>query len=272
MLRKIGFLTLMAAAGLFILSQTRVGSYGGTAWKKVRNATKNQIPIEFEIERLRHEVAQLQPDMKNQLSGIAEEMVAVQNLREEIDSTKTSLSKQKEILRAMADDLKRGITPVSYSTGRPYSATYAREKLDRDLAGCKRCEQEVKNKEQLLEAKERALDAARERLASVKGQQKDLEVAIAGLEADLRTVRLAQTRSKFEFDDSRLAHIKQSLADLKTRLQVEKKTSELYGDFANDAAPASEPKAKSSDQVIHDVEAYLGDNSQEDGKVAQGKK
>lgn len=270
MLKKIGFLTLMVAAGLFIISQTRVGSYGGTAWKKVKDATKKQVPIEFEIERLRHEVAQLVPDVKNQLSGIAEEMVAVQNLREEIEVTKVNLNKQQESLRAMKDDLKNGIVPVSTS-GRPYSANFVREKMARDLASCQRCEKEVKTKEQLLEAKERALDAARERLASIKGQKEELEIAIENLEAELKTVRLAQTRSKFEFDDSRLAHIKQSLADLKTRLQVERKTGELYGEFANDL-PTAEPKAKSSDQVIHDVEAYLGDTSKEDGKVVQGKK
>ena len=68
----------------------------------------------------------------------------------------------------------------------------------------------------------------------MRDQKQDLEVQIAQLEADLKNVRLAQTRCKVQLDDSRLAEIKRSLADLRNRLKVEKTQAELEGEFAND--------------------------------------
>lgn len=266
MLRKIAFATLAVAAGLFVLSHTRLASYGGTAWKKVRESTKKQVPLEFEIDRIRHEVTQLVPDMQKNLSVLAEEIVAVQNLREDIDRTRVSLNNQKERIHAMKEELKRGSERVSYD-GRSYSAHRVREVLATDLAAAQRCEQELRSKEQLLEAKERALDAAREQLASMKSQKQELELQIEQLQAELKTVRLAQTRSKFQLDDSRLAHIKGSLAEIRNRLKAQKVQMDLAGEFAQDFVPA-ERKVKSSEQVIREVEAYLSDTSKDDAKVA----
>lgn len=266
MLKKIAFAVLAVAAGLFLFSHTRLASYGGTAWKKVREATKQQVPLEFEIERIRHEVAQLIPDMQKNLSVLAEEIVAVQNLKEEIDTTRVNLNKQKDRIHALKEDLKRGSERVVYD-GRPYSVNRVRELLSRDLTAAQRCEQEIRSKEQLLEAKERALDAAREQLASMRSQKQELEVQVAQLEADVKTVRLAQTRSQFQLNDSRLSHIKGSLADLRSRLKVQQTHAILLGEFANDVIPV-EKKAKSSEQLISEVETYLGENPKDESRVA----
>lgn len=268
MLKKIAFATVAVAAGLFLLGQTRVASYGCTAWKKIRQETKKQVPIEFEIERLRHEVTQLVPDMKKNLSVIAEEIVAVQNLREDIDRMRASLDRQREQIRAMKDDLKSGTERVMFN-GRLYSASLVREKLAGAVSAAQLADKEVTTKEQVLEAKERALDAAREQLASMRAQKQHLELEVAQLEADLKTVRLAQTRSKVQFDDSRLAHIKASLADLRTRLKVERTELDLAGEFA-DGAPVF--KAKTNEQVIKEAEAYLGEDRDAGAKVAVEKR
>src|SRR5262249_23094024 len=218
-LKKLEIVALMCGAGFWVLRTTKVASYAGTAWSKIRASANNQVPVEFEIDRIRHEVAQLVPDMKKHLGVIAEEMVAIENLREEITTTRANLDTQKQAIAQMAQDLKSDSQTVVYNN-RQYSRARISEKLARDLASCKRCETELKSKEQLLDAKERSLEAAREQLASMKDQKRELEVKIAQLEARLKTVRLAQTKNKFQFDDSRLAHIKQSLADVDNRLKV----------------------------------------------------
>jgi len=103
MLKKIAFATLAVSAGLFLVGQTRLCSYGGTAWKKIQVGAKHQIPVEFEIDRLKHEISQLLPDMKRNCTAIAEEIVAVQNLKEDVAYTRTNLDKQKQSVRALKD-------------------------------------------------------------------------------------------------------------------------------------------------------------------------
>ena len=270
MLKKLGIAAVIVVAAFVALRTTKLGSYAGTAWSKIRAGANNQVPVEFELDRIRHEVAQLVPDMKKHLSVIAEEMVAIDNLREEISVTRDRLENQKAAVARMAQDLKnKELQKISYN-GRDYSRTRISEKLTRDLASCKLCEAELKSKEQLLEAKERSLEAAREQVATIKEQKRHLEVQIAKLEADVKTVRLAQTKSKFQFDDSRLAEIKRSIADISNRLKVETRTLELEGQFANDPTVHVEQTAKPVTDVVREAEEYLNGDKGET-KVADRK-
>jgi hypothetical protein len=145
-----------------------------------------------------------------------------------------------------------------------------REKLAADFASYQKAEAGLKSKEQLLEAKERGLDAAREQLASIRTQKQELETEVARLEAELKAVRLAQTRNKFHFDDSRLAHCKEILADIRNRLKVEKTEQELNGQFANDPTVAVE-KPKPTPELSREIRAYFQDGDPA-GKVASDKK
>src|SRR5215831_18380895 len=61
-------LVIVALVFVALLSHTsaghKVGSFISTAWGKMVTGAENQVPLEFEIERLRHETAQLVPDMR----------------------------------------------------------------------------------------------------------------------------------------------------------------------------------------------------------------
>jgi chromosome segregation ATPase len=270
MCKKIGIAAVVVAVVLFLLNSTMLGSYTGTAWSKIHGSFKKQVPIEFEIDRIKHEIAQLVPDMKKNLSSVAEEMVAIDNLKEDIRVTHEKLVAEKENIMTMTQDLESGAKVISYKN-RDYSAARIREKLAADFASYQRCEAEVKSKEQLLDVKERGLDAAREQLASIRTQKQELETQVAGLEAELKAVRLAQTRNKFHFDDSRLARCKELLADIRNRLKVEKTQEELQGEFANDPTIAVEKKVKSTPELSKEIRAYFQGPENPD-KVAADKK
>ncbi len=270
MCKKIGIAAVVVAVVLFLLNSTMLGSYTSTAFSKIQGTFKKQVPLEFEIERIKHEIAQLVPDMKKNLSSVAEEMVAIDNLKEEIAVTRNKLQDQKAGIMVMTEGLEKGMQTVSLN-GRDWSANRVREKLARDFADYRQCEAEVKTKEQLLDAKERSLDAARQQLSSIRTQKQELEIQVAQLEAELKSVRLAQTRNKFHFDDSRLAHCKAILADIKNRLKVEKTQEALQGEFANDLTITVEQKAKSTPELSREIKAYFQAGESPD-KVAADKK
>jgi peptidoglycan hydrolase CwlO-like protein len=266
MCKKIGIGAVVVAAGLLVLNSSGLGSYVGTAFGKLRSCCKAQVPLEFEVERLRYQVNQLVPDMKKHLKGIVEEEVAIENLREEITITKGNLQNQKTKILAATRELENGATTISYD-GRDLRAARVREKLDRDFRSYQRCEAELKSREKLLEARERSLEAARDQLESIKSQKEELEIQVAQLEAELKTVRLSQTRNKFQIDDSSLAQCKATLADIRTRLKVEKRLGELEGHFAN-TPMAEEVPVKSTKDLTKEVKAYFTD-PKDDGKVVE---
>jgi chromosome segregation ATPase len=259
MFKKIFITGLAVAGGLFILNSTHLGAYARTAWHKVRVSAQKQVPLEFQLESIRNEAAQLLPDMKKHCGAIAAEMVAVQSLRDEIADIRTNLGKKRAQVQIMRDDLKSGAVKISYN-GRTYNADRIREKMSRDLASCKRCSEELTAKEQLLDAKERSLDAAREQLTSMKSQKEQLEVQIAQIEAELKTLRLAQTRSNFHLDDSRLTRIKAALSDVRTQMKVQEKEAEIVAAFSSDPIPVDQ-KVKSPAQLDKEVEDFLSDSS-----------
>jgi DNA repair exonuclease SbcCD ATPase subunit len=268
MCKKIGIAALLAVAGLFVMNKAGLSSYGATAVQNLRSCFKKSVPVEFEIDRLRYEISQLVPDMRKHVGAIAEEMVTVQNLKEEMADAKDNLKRRKSEIVLMTKDLERGAITVVYD-GREFPASRIREKLSRDFASYQRCEAEVKSKEALLDAKERALEAGRQQLSEIRTQKQELEVELARLEAELKTVRLAQTHNKFHFDDSAIAHCKGMLAEIRNRLKVEKTTAELSGQFANDNTVPVGKKVKSASELTKEINAYFNEGPSTDGKVAE---
>jgi DNA repair exonuclease SbcCD ATPase subunit len=268
MFKKIGIAALLAVAGLFVMNKAGLSSYGATAVQNLRSCFKKSVPVEFEIERLRYEISQLVPDMRKHVGAIAEEKVAIQNLKEEVADARENLKRRKSEIVMMTKDLERGTATIAYD-GHDYAATRIREKLSRDFGSYQRCEAEVKSKEQLVEAKEKALDAGLQQLSEIRSQKNELEVELARLEAELKTVRLAQTHNKFHFDDSAIARCKQTLAEIRTRLKVERTTAELQGQFANDNTVPVGKKVKSASELTKEINAYFTDGPSTEGKVAE---
>jgi chromosome segregation ATPase len=266
MLKKIAIAAVAIGAGFFILNSTHLGAYAKTAWQKVRCHAQKQVPLEFQLETIRNEAAQLMPDMRKHISAIAAETVTVQNLRDEIADIRGNLEKQKEKVRTMNSELQNAEAKVSLSN-RPQYISRLSEKVGRELAAAKRCADELAAKESLLEAKEKALDTAREQLTSMRAQKEQLEVQIAQLEAELKTLRLAQTRSNFQLDDSRLARIKGALAEVRNQMRGQAIEADMVAAFQNDGAPVQKSVAKTAAEVSREVEEFLGESGKSGDKV-----
>jgi chromosome segregation ATPase len=268
MLKKIAFAALAVVAGLFILNSTHLGSYAKTAWHKVKKTAKCQVPLEFQLETARNEIAQLIPDMRKHIDVIAQETQAVRRLKDDIAVTRANLAEQRKHIYAMKEDLKKGEVKILYND-RFYSADRVRDRLARDLVSSQRCEKELESREKMLEAKETALEAAREQLGCMKSEKEKLEVLVATMEAELKTLRVAQTRSQFHLDDSRLSRIKATLDDIRDQMRAQQTASELNAEFLNDVVPVEKKVGQSKEQLIKDVEAYLGETKSDNNFAAQ---
>lgn len=258
MCKKFAMFTGVVVALLAVLSVTKVGSYMATGWGKFEKRAANSVPIEFEIERLKNQVGQLIPDMRKHLSTVAEGMADVERLNRDITTTKANLDEQKTRLVQMAKDLETQETQFIYA-GKIYSREIVAKKLEADYKSYNRVLNEVKTKEQLLSIKQRELDAAREQLTTIKDQEQQLKVQIAELEAELKTVRLAETKSKFQIDDSRLSDVKRSIEQLRFRLDAERKKAELDAEFFGNefVQGVDKPAARPVSEVAREIREKL---------------
>lgn len=256
-MKKCAVWTAAAVAALVLLcSFTSVGSYLYLAYHKASTGIASLVPVETEIERLKLEVSRIDADISKSFSPIAEQQVAVDNLKKEVTTGRANLDNQKKNLLTMKTDLESGTRTVNYG-GREYSADAIRAKLARDFETFKVAEQTLKQKEALLEAKTKAVEAALQQVKEMQSQRDQFQVELARLEAEVQTLRVEETQSKIQLDDSRVSHIKSSLKDVHNRIEAEKKEHDLAKTFADPDSIPVEQKTKQAD-VLKDMDDYFG--------------
>ena len=96
---------------------------------------------------------------------------------------------------------------------------------------------------QMRDAREKNLDAARQKLSAMINARRKLDVDVQNLEAKRKLVEVAQASSDYVFDDSQLARAKELINDIRTRLDVAAKLANADVNVQteiplNEAAPA----------------------------------
>lgn len=257
MFRKTVIGVLIAAGLVFFLKRTSFLSYAGTLWSQAGKAAKNQVPVKFEIERARREIAAMEGDIGNTLRPIAEYMAAVKKLKKDINEAREALAEQKVTILAITKELEGNPTVLTYA-GQEYPAERVRKKVQRDFESYKRCEAHLKSQEKLLEAKEQSLTASREQLAKLVAKKRDYEVRLAQLEADEETLQVARIGSKLPLDEGRSAAIESALADIEHRHDVQRAEAELAnGPQAHDFIPVPN-RGKAPATNLDEIRNYLG--------------
>ena len=123
------------------------------------------------------------------------------------------------------------------------------------------------------DSQDRALDAVRrgeilplsvilDRLRETDAGQV-LEVELENIAAQQKMIEVAQTASKYHFDETQLGRIKELVQGLSSRLKVEERVAQMAGEtFEEEAGVLTE----SNDNVVDEVAAYF--QSQDVGQVA----
>jgi len=256
MLKKLLIAAVAVLVGMTVVtSPTWLGSLLRTKWHKASTWAHNQVSPETEIQRLRDEVTRLTTVSKKHFSDLAEETVAVEDLRREIAGIEGNLAQKKKHILSLREDLASATQFVEYDNGQKYSKAQVAAQLARDFEAFKLAEENLKAKRALLEAKESSLASAREQLKAMQDARQMLEDKLARLEAEINKVRVAQTRSKFTLDDSELSRVKEDVAALEARIRVEQKKLELAAEYSNAPIPATE-RVKAKD-VTKEIDEYF---------------
>lgn len=222
MFKKILIGSALVAGTGALIGGTSAYSYLKTGYHSVRDSIKEQIPIDLEIKRVRDMIEDLKPEIAENLRIIAREEVEVGKLQREVSSKKSNLTKSKEAILRLKEDLQSGVKFVSYK-GRDYSMDQVKKDLNDRFKHFQTQEATVDKLEKILEARERNLNAARRKLESMLAAKRQHEVAVENLQARWTMQQVVESSSHYTLHDSRLSHVRDTLDDISTRLDVAEK-------------------------------------------------
>lgn len=247
---------LVATGGAALLATLFFGrdawSYISTSAGWVKDSVKDSVPIQFEIERARKMVKDLVPDIRANMHVIAKEEVEVARLEKQITEAEQKLLADKGNLMRLKDDVAAN-KPEYFYGGRCYTVQQVKLDMANRFERYKTSDATLASLREIHQARQKSLDAARQKLEGMLAMKRQLEVDLENLDAGLKMVEAKQTVAEYNFDDSRLSRAKELISDLRTRLEVAGKMVDAEGTF-QDEINLSEAQ---SEDILGEVTEYF---------------
>ncbi|HEX3657726.1 MAG TPA: hypothetical protein VHV55_18195 [Pirellulales bacterium] len=215
----------VAVLGTFFLGRDAL-SYVGTSIGWIKDSVKNSVPIDFEIERARRMIKNLVPDIRQNMQRIAAEEVEVERLARQITDNSSRLARDRDEIMRLKTDLAGCSGSLKYA-GRRYSPDEVKADLSHRFERYKTHEATLESLSQMQRARQRSLEAARQKLEGMLAMKRQLEVDVEHLEARLKMVQTAQSTSNYNFDDSQLSRARELVTEVRTRLEVAERMVEV---------------------------------------------
>jgi chromosome segregation ATPase len=252
---KKGLLGAALGAGtLFLVFGTSAPSYIRTAFQKVRQTAKDAVDPQFEIDRARADIANLQPAFEQNIETLARAEVETKNLEREITAIQANLESEKNTMKAMAQKVKNGDFRLTgrYATTAEEIKSQLANRLDHfnATAGI------LKEKQDTLKAKQMTIDAAHRQLENIREQRSTLTARLANIEAKLKMLEATQAKNEFNFDDSALSRAKKTISELEDRLDIMARKAEIEGRYSN--LDGASPYVDPARDVLKEVDEAFG--------------
>lgn len=238
-------------------------SYTRTSLGWVQQSVRDSLSIDFEINRAHEMIKNLDPEIHRNMHLIAKEEVEVKGLRDHVAEAESLLSKHKADIERLTSDLQRGDSTFVYC-GKSYTPKQVELDLTRRFEQFKVKEATLSKLRQVLAARENGLIAGREKLKAMQAAKSRMEVDVANLEARLEMVKVAQSTSEFNFDDSRLSRTKQLVKDIGARIDVAEKLVNAETTYPGQINLEETPASDITEQITQ----YFEESKEADDTVA----
>lgn len=263
MIRKLIVLGVVVVVGGALAAKSNLASYVSTSYRRVAGSVEESVPMEFQIDRARNMVRDLEPEIRRSMHIIAKEEVEVAELDSRLEKAGEKAAKDKSEIMRLQSDLQSGDSVFHYA-GHRYTEGEVKQDLSRRFNRFKTTDATLESMQQMRDARQRNLDAARQKLTAMMSAQRQLQVEVENLEAKLKLVEVAEASSDFQFDDSQLARAKQLISDVRTRLDVAAKLANADTNFHDEILL----EESSAEDVTEQVAEYFGPKVKTESKVA----
>jgi chromosome segregation ATPase len=240
---------------LFLVFGTHAPGYVKTAFHKVRRDIKSNVPMPFDIERTREEIANLEPAIRDNIEMLARAEVEVERLDKEIASIQANMAAEKTAINKLRDSLETGEYRLAGHPSVAYTEQEVKTDLGRRFDSYKNAQKILEAKESTLKAKQNEIIAFRQKLETTMAEKKKLTIKLDEIEARLRQIEATQAGSEFQLDGSALSHAKESVADLEKRLEVMARSTDMYSRYAETGVPVQLDPTR---DVVKEIDAEFG--------------
>lgn len=200
-------LIVISATAVFVgvlLFGREVASYLTTSAGRLSDSVRNQVPVDFELERAERMISDLTPQIRKNMHVIAREEIEIERLGEKVTTLenrqangKASLKRLQHELDSGRGEIRLGSTEYTSAEAERLAETrFERYKTDEITLGLLR---------RTCSTRQNALDSARKTLDAMMAAKQQLLAEVASLRARQMMNEVAQTNGDFSFDESHLA-------------------------------------------------------------------
>lgn len=235
-MRKTIALVAVGLLALFVVARsTGVGSYVKTMLCQAKQAVKDQVPTNFDIERIRQEIASLDQDLDRMIDPVAKYTQAVNRLEQEITQKEKRLGEDKKVLLDATAAVKSGKDPLPVGD-KMVPAAKVKQKIAEQFKKYQSEEKYVEARKTELEAKQATLKAANDQLNAFLQKKQEFKVLLAQLEAEHAVNQAAAVGTDLKLDSTRAAQIAHDLDELKDKIESQRAALKMKADIvaAND--------------------------------------
>ncbi len=246
----------LGAGTLFLVFGTHAPSYMRTAYHKVRRDVKDSVPLPFDIDRAREEIAGLEPAIRDNIEKLARAEVDVEHLDREIGSYRTNMDAEKTALLTLRESLKTGEYRLAGHSRVAYTEDEVKADLARRYDAYNNAKKILEAKESTLKAKQSETVAFRKQLEAMMGQKKMLTSKLDQIEAKLHQIEATQAANEYQhLDGSALSRAKETVSDLEKRLEVMAKSAAMEARYVDSGVPVIINPAR---DVVHEIDSEFG--------------
>lgn len=231
-----------------------------TAVSKARQAAKQQVPIEFQIDAATRQLQQIDPEIKLMLHQIAKEKVAVSRLERQLSENQESLTASKNQMLTLKQHLLSGEQFYTAANSKVYTNARVEEDLNHRLDLFETARQTVDSQEQILSSRKAAIDSAMEKLDEAKSLQRELQVKIENLRARNRVNEVAKTASSIDMDNSQLAKAANMIDDIGAQIDAEAEMQQMVPKYFGQI-PVDEDSVVSQRSALERMTELFGDST-----------
>src|SRR5947207_11783462 len=187
MIKKLVLLAVGLGLTTVVLFGRNAASYVSTTYHRLTDSVQESVPIDFQIDRAKQMVSDLDPEIRRSMHVIAKEEVALEQLNQQINGNQDKTNKDKQDILRLQTDLGQNKNAYHYAS-RTYTCDEVKQDLSRRFNRFKVADDTLASMKQMRDAREKNVDAARQKLSAMINARRKLDVDVQNLEAKRKLV------------------------------------------------------------------------------------
>jgi predicted transcriptional regulator len=262
----LGVLGLVVIGGL--LFGSKVIPYAQTAYQKVKNSAQDSVPVTFQIDAAKAQLAKIGPEIKNMVHQIAKEKVEIKRLAADLKAHDQMLEKSYNEMMTLREHVQSGEQVYVATNNKAYSTARVEEDLRHRFALYQTAEKTKEKKAEILAIRQTSLETAMQKLDEAKAQQRELEVQIENLVARNRMNDVIATASQINIDNSQLAKTREMLDDIDALISAKEEVLNIAPKYYGQI-PVGEESIEMDTNILDEMDAYFDSKRAEDSEDAE---